>query len=108
MRDTLHQMILDALNLRKPRIHSVNRLAIKNNVVSKREVNIYIKEGLLSGYDDPRLITLAAPRKRGVRPEAIREFVLRFGMSKVESVVDLSMLLDENKKLIDPEAERLY
>ena len=107
-RDPLYHMILDAVGLPKPRIHPIARLTIKNNLPSKRYQRIYIEEGLLSGYDDPRLVTLSALRKRGIRPAAIKEFVLRFGMSKVNSVVDISMLLDENKKLVDPEAKRLY
>lgn len=108
LRDELYYMILDMLGLRKPRIHSEARLTIKNNITSKREQNLYVKEGKLSGYDDPRLVTIIALKRRGVEPDAIRNFVLRFGMSKAESVVDISMLLDENKKIIDPVAKRLY
>jgi glutamyl-tRNA synthetase len=108
LRNPLYYMIMDALNLPKPRIHLEARLTIKNNLPSKRYQRIYIEQGLLSGYDDPRLVTISALRRREVRPAAIKEFVLRFGMSKVDSVVDISMLLDENKKLVDPEAKRLY
>ncbi|MDE1865289.1 MAG: glutamate--tRNA ligase [Candidatus Micrarchaeota archaeon] len=108
LRDPLYRMILGALSLPSPRIHSIARLTIKNNLPSKRYQRIYIEEGLLSGYDDPRLVTLSALRRRGVRPEAIREFVLRFGMSKTDSVVDISMLMDENKKLVDQTAKRLF
>ncbi len=108
LRNPLYLMILDALGLPKPNMHLEARLTIKHNITSKRYLHIYVEEGLLSGYDDPRLVTLSALRRRGIRPAAIKEFVLRFGMSRVDSVVDISMLLDENKKLIDPEAKRLY
>jgi glutamyl-tRNA synthetase len=108
LRDALYLTILEAMGLKKPRIHPEARLVLNNNITSKRDLNILVKEGKIKGYDDPRLITIAALRRRGVRPEAIREFVMRFGMSKSESHVDISMLLDENKKLIDPEAKRLY
>jgi glutamyl-tRNA synthetase len=108
LRDPLYRMVLEALGLQPPRIHPIARLVIKNNLPSKRYQRIYIEEGLLSGYDDPRLVTLSALRRRGIKPEAISEFVLRFGMSKTDSVVDISMLLDENKKLVDPTAKRLY
>jgi glutamyl-tRNA synthetase len=108
LRDAFYPMVLDALGLEKPRMHLEARLVIKNNITSKRYVNLYIEEGLLSGHDDPRLITLSALRRRGVKPDAIRDFVLRFGMSKSESVVDVSMLLDENKKRIDGGARRLF
>ncbi len=108
LRNPLYRMVLDALGLPKPNIHLEARLTIKNNITSKRYLNIYVEQKLLSGYDDPRLVTLSALRARGVRPAAIKAFVMRFGMSRVDSVVDISMLLDENKKLIDPEAKRLY
>lgn len=108
LRNPLYIMILDALGLPKPNIHLEARLIIKRNITSKRYLHIYVEEGQLKGYDDPRLVTLSALRRRGVRPAAIKEFVLRFGMSRVDSTVDLSMLLDENKKIIDPEARRLY
>ncbi|MGD0729033.1 MAG: glutamate--tRNA ligase [Candidatus Micrarchaeaceae archaeon] len=108
LRGPLYDMVLDALQLRKPRMHLHARIPIKDNITSKRELNKLIKDGYIKGYDDPRLITISALRRRGIKPEAIREFVLRFGMSKAESSVDISMLLDENKKLIDPTAKRLY
>lgn len=108
LRDALYLMILDALGLKRPRIHSEARLVINDNVTSKRELNILIEEEKISGPDDPRLITIAGLRRRGIRPEAIREFIMRFGMSRSESHIDISMLLDENKKLVDPTAKRLY
>jgi glutamyl-tRNA synthetase len=108
LRDELYYTILDMLQLRKPRIHSVARLEIENNVTSKRKLNELMKQGLLSGYDDPRLITIAGLRKRGILPEAIREFVTRFGLSKTDSKVSIDMLLAENRKLIDGMAIRLF
>ncbi|MGC8479117.1 MAG: glutamate--tRNA ligase [Candidatus Micrarchaeia archaeon] len=106
--DELYFYILEKLELRKPRIHSVARLEIKDNITSKRKINALIKEGLLWGYDDPRLVTIAGLRRRGVKPLAIKEFSLRFGMSKTESKVDISMLLNENKKIIENHAKRLF
>ncbi len=108
LRDALYLAIVDALGIRRPRIHPEARLVVNNNITSKRTLNILVEEGKISGYDDPRLITLVALKRRGVRPAAIKEFVMRFGMSKSESHVDLSMLMDENKKIVDPEAKRLY
>ncbi len=108
LRDALYMAILDSLGLGKPRIHPEARLVIDNNITSKRDLNILFKEGKITGYDDPRLITIAALKRRGVKPAAIREFVMRFGMSRSESHVDISMLMDENKKLIDADAKRLY
>ena len=67
-----------------------------------------IKDGSVSGWDDPRLLTIAALRRRGIEPKAIREFILRFGMSKTDSKVPMEMLLAENKRLIEPKAKHLY
>ncbi len=103
----IYYKILEATGLRAPRMHLEARLYIKGNITSKRTVQKLISDGDLLGYDDPRLVTLIALRKRGIQPGAIKEFVLRFGMSKVNSVVDTSALLAENKKLIDGNAKRL-
>ncbi len=108
LRDELDMKILELLGLRKPRIRSVARLEIQGNITSKRKTNELIAQGRLSGYDDPRLVTIAALRRRGIRPEAIKSFVLRFGMSKSEHRVSMDMLLAENRQLIDGEAKRLF
>jgi len=106
--DELYRRILNALGLRCPRLHLESRFNIMGNVTSKRKLVEFIGKGLLSGFDDPRLVTISALRRRGVVPEAIKRFVLRQGMSKVDSTMRLSMLLDENKKLIDTNAKRLF
>lgn len=108
LRDELYKKILEALNLRIPRTHLESRLSIKNNTTSKRELNKLIDEKLILSYSDPRLVTIAGLRNRGIQPEAIKKFSLRFGMSKTDSIMDISLLLDENKKLIDPYAKRLF
>ncbi|MGC8537591.1 MAG: glutamate--tRNA ligase [Candidatus Micrarchaeia archaeon] len=106
--NALYFSILEAVGLKAPRMHLEARLNIKNNITSKRTVQKLIKEGKLHGYDDPRLVTLSALRNRGIQPSAIRDFVLRFGMSRVSSTVDISLLLSENKKDIDSTAKRLF
>ncbi len=108
LRDELDMKILDLLGLRKPRIRSIARLEVKDNITSKRKTNALIEEGKLSGYDDPRLVTIAALRRRGVQPQAIKKFVLRFGMSKTNSEVSIDMLLAENRQVIDGIARRLF
>ena len=106
--NALYYSILETVGLKAPRMHLEARLNIKNNITSKRTVQKLIKEGKLHGYDDPRLVTLSALRNRGVQPKAIKDFVLRFGMSRVSSTVDISLLLSENKKDIDSTAKRLF
>jgi glutamyl-tRNA synthetase len=108
LRDELYNMVLDAVGLRKPRLHLHARFVIKDNITSKRKLNQLVKDGLIKGYDDPRLITIAALRRRGIQVGAIKKFVLSVGMTKVESSVGLAPLLSENKKLIDQKSRRLY
>lgn len=107
-RDELVREILGALGLRIPRMHLEGRLNIKGNVVQKRVIRKLISDGLIKSWDDPRLMTVMALRRRGVQVQALRDFVLRFGMSKTESEVGIDMLLAENKKIIDPLAKHLF
>jgi glutamyl-tRNA synthetase len=108
LRDQVCSRVLRSLKMREPRIHSIARLVIKNNITHKSGLNKLIREGVLEGYDDPRLVTISALRVRGVQPEAIRNFVLRFGMSKTDSSMSIDMLFAENKKVIDPIAKHLF
>ena len=108
LRDQLYYEILGALGLRTPRIYSFARLEINDNITSKRKLKELINKNKLWGFDDPRLVTIAGLRRRGVLPQAIRSFVLRFGMSKTDSKVSLDMLLAENRKLIDGISARLF
>lgn len=108
LRDELYFLILKKLELRAPRLVGFSRLAIKGAPVSKRLITPLIQEGKVSGYDDPRLPTLVALKRRGMQPQAIQEFVLSFGLSKVESEPGWEKLLNENKKIIDPKSMRRY
>jgi glutamyl-tRNA synthetase len=108
LRDELYYYILDKLELKKPKIISFSRLAIKGMPVSKRLINPLIAQKLVQGYDDPRLPTLAGLRRRGIEPQAIKEFVLSFGLSKVESEPTIEKLLVLNKKIIDSKSQRRF
>ncbi len=108
MRDALYFAVLDMLGLRKPRITSFSVLEIANNVTSKRKLRELIAQKLVSGWDDPRLVTMMALRRRGITPQAIREFVLSFGMGRSESTADIDVLLSMNRKIIDEKAKRLF
>lgn len=108
LRDELYHEILKLLGLRDPRIHSEARIAIKGQPKQKRETRKLISEGKIKSFDDPRLVTIVALRRRGILPEAIRKFVLSSGMSKMNSEVDLTYLFAENRKLIDPVSKRIF
>jgi len=62
----------------------------------------------VSGWDDPRMPTVAGVRRRGIIPEAIRQFTLQVGYTQSEHVFDWSLLFAVNRKLLDPVSKRLY
>jgi glutamyl-tRNA synthetase len=63
---------------------------------------------MVSGFDDARLPTLRGLKRRGIVPEAIKQFVLQQGFSKVESVVDFSLVESINRKFLDPRVKRYF
>lgn len=86
----------------KPQQIEWGRLGITNTIMSKRYLKELVDEGYVTGYDDPRMPTLVGLRRRGFTPEAIKNFILATGLSKVNSTVDYGMLehaLREDLKL---------
>lgn len=76
----------------KPRQVEFARLGLTNTVMSKRKLRALVEDGLVDGWDDPRMPTICGLRRRGVTPEAIRDFCERIGVSKANSKVDSSLL----------------
>ena len=108
LRDELYYYILDKAGLRKPVVYDFSRLNIKGTKLSKRFLRPLIEEGKLSGWDDPRLPSVRGLRRRGILPEAIRNFVVSFGLSKVESEPTWKALFVEEKKLIEPTSDHYF
>ena len=69
-----------------------SRLNISHTVLSKRWLLRLVQEGRVSGWDDPRMPTIAGLRRRGYTPEAIRDFLIRIGIAKTDSLVDIQLL----------------
>ena len=108
LRDPVYFRILSLLNLRAPHLMEFSRLSIEGMPVSKRKIKPLIDQGMVSGFDDVRLPTLRGLKRRGIVPEAIKQFVLHQGFSKVESVVDFSLVESINRKFLDPRVKRYY
>ncbi|MFM8658585.1 MAG: glutamate--tRNA ligase family protein, partial [Candidatus Nitrosotenuis sp.] len=100
--------ILDLLKMRKPKVMEFSRLGFEGMPVSKRILRPLIEEGKVSGYDDPRLPTLEALKRRGIRQDAIRKFVLSLGFTKADSLAPFETLESFNRKAVDPESIRLH
>ena len=88
----LYDWFLDALNIHHPRQIEFARLNLTYTVLSKRKLLQLVEGKYVSGWDDPRMPTLAGLRRRGYTPEAIRNFCERIGVSKSNSVVDIALL----------------
>ena len=92
---------------RRIRISTSSRGSISTyTVLSKRVLTELVRGGHVNGWDDPRMPTLAGLRRRGVPPEAIRDFVKRIGVAKANSVVDMAMLEFSIREHLNKTAER--
>jgi glutaminyl-tRNA synthetase len=76
----------------RPRQYEFARLNLTHTVLSKRVLTELVRRNIVSGWDDPRMPTLAGLRRRGVPPAAIREFVRKIGVARADSLVDVAML----------------
>ena len=90
----------------RPRQYEFARLNLTYTVLSKRFLTRLVQEGHVAGWDDPRMPTLAGLRRRGVPPEAIREFVRRVGVARANSLVDVGMFEAAVRDVLNKSASR--
>lgn len=99
----LYDWVIDNCDIvKKPHQYEFGRLNISNTVLSKRYLRALVDSKKVSGYDDPRMPTLVGLRRRGYTPEAIKEFILSTGLSRVNSEISWDVLdgfLREDLKL---------
>jgi glutaminyl-tRNA synthetase len=90
----LYDWILDQLPVPQPRPHQYEfaRLSLGYTVMSKRKLLQLVEEKLVTGWDDPRMPTIAGLRRRGVTPSAIRHFCHRIGVTKYNGLTDIALL----------------
>ncbi|PLT48312.1 Glutaminyl-tRNA synthetase [Paenibacillus pasadenensis] len=89
----------------RPRQYEFGRLNLTNTVMSKRKLKQLVDEGIVDGWDDPRMPTISALRRKGFTPEAIRTFCREIGVARAYSIVDEQMLehfIREDLKLKAP------
>jgi glutamyl-tRNA synthetase len=108
LRNELYNAVLERLHLRKPVVSEFSRLEFEGLPVSKRRIKPLIENGSLSGWDDPRLPTLIALKRRGFLPEAIRKFVLSLGWTLAEAKPPFESLEAFNRKNLDEHSMRLF
>ncbi|TFF76920.1 glutamine--tRNA ligase [Aeromonas taiwanensis] len=89
----LYDWVLDNISIEcHPRQYEFSRLNLEYTVMSKRKLNLLVTEGHVSGWDDPRMLTVSGLRRRGYTPASIREFCKRIGVTKQDNIVEMSML----------------
>ncbi len=108
MEDKMEKYMWDLLGWEHPEILHNGLLGIEGIKISTSDSKRKIDQGVYSGWDDPRTWSLKSLKKRGFEPEAIRNFVLSFGMSETSVTVPVETLYTENRKIIDDESERRF
>ena len=88
----LYDWFLDALGIIHPQQIEFARLNLSHTVVSKRKLLQLVNEGIVSGWNDPRMPTLSGLRRRGYTPESIREFCDRVGVARNQNLISVALL----------------
>ena len=88
----LYDWFIEALDVYHPQQIEFARLNVSHTVLSKRKLRYLVEQGLVSGWDDPRMPTLSGLRRRGYTPRSIRNFCDRIGVAKRDTTVDVALL----------------
>lgn len=91
----------------RPKQREFNRLNITYTVMSKRKLLQLVEEGLVNGWDDPRMPTVCGLRRRGYTATSIRNFIDSIGYTKVEGMIDVSLLEHAIREDLKPKADRV-
>ena len=103
----LYDWLIDNLPVpARPRQYEFARLNLNYTVLSKRFLTQLVSQGRVSGWDDPRMPTLAALRRRGVPPAAIRDFARAVGVARANSIVDVAMFEHAIRERLNKTATR--
>jgi len=104
----LQDYIRDLFNLPNPEVKQYARFNVTGAVTKGREIREMIESGKYIGWDDPRLVTLRALKRRGIIKESFYELSKVIGMSKTTSNLDFSVIASINRKLLDEKASRYF
>jgi glutamyl-tRNA synthetase len=108
--DMMEEYIWNIFGWRKAKFihYGLLRLKEEGAKLSKSKTRKMIERGEIKGWDDPRTWSLQSLRKRGLQPEAIRNFVLKLGLSEADVTLPTEILYAENRKIIDKIAKRYF
>ena len=103
----LYDWVLEHITIEHhPHQYEFSRLNLEYSITSKRKLNLLVKEGIVDGWDDPRMTTISGLRRRGYTPASIREFCRRIGVTKQENTVEMSALESCIREDLNENAER--
>jgi glutaminyl-tRNA synthetase len=91
----------------KPHQYEFARLNLNYTVMSKRKLLQLVQQGLVNGWDDPRMPTISGLRRRGYTPESVRDFCTRIGVAKKENVIDVAQLEHSVREDLNKRAPRV-
>ncbi|MBU2634433.1 MAG: glutamate--tRNA ligase [Nanoarchaeota archaeon] len=104
----MEKYIWDIFGWKHPVLIHTGLLQIKGVKLSKSKSKQEVESKKYTGWDDPRTFSLQSLEKRGIQKEAIREFILGFGLNQNEITVPIDVLYEENKKIIDKRSDRSF
>lgn len=107
-RNNQYWWFCDMLGLRKPELYDFSRLRLQYSIMSKRHLQWFVEEGLVEGWFDPRFPTVQGLMRRGLRPDALRKFILDQGPSRRNNYQEWSKIWAVNKQFIEPIAKRFH
>ena len=103
----LYNWFLDQLKpAHRPRQIEFSRLNLAYTITSKRKLNALVSDGIVNGWDDPRMPTIAGMRRRGYPPAALRDFVRRAGVTKKDKLIEMGMLENSVREALGDMAPR--
>ncbi len=103
----LYDWLLEQVETKnRPRQYEFSRLNLAYALTSKRKLNHLVNEGVVAGWDDPRLATIAGMRRRGYPAAALRDFCKRIGVTKKENMIEMAALENSIRENLDHNAER--
>ncbi len=105
--DWFVDQLKDAGSDYRPRQIEFNRLNLTYTMMSKRKLLQLVQEGLVTGWDDPRMPTICGLRRRGYTPESVRNFIKKIGYTKVDGMIDVSLLEHSVREHLNQIATRI-
>lgn len=100
--------LIDKLGMHRPTVYEFGKASVSNNILSKRRLKQLVESGKLTGWDDPRLLTLAGLRRRGYTPSVIRKFISSGGFNRVDRMLPYHQLEQILREEMDTTVPRRF